>query len=264
MSAARFPIEFRFQISGTPGRDGVRTLLTALCLCAVSVNIGCAPPGKPTSADVKIEPSQEKDFAQLYNENCAGCHGREGKGSSALGLANPVYLAIASDSTIRNIIASGVRGSLMPAFATSAGGSLSDDQIDILVRDMRARWANPSSVAGLELPPYAVSVSGDRVRGARAYVNFCSSCHGPNGEGSAKGSSIVDGSFLALVSDQDLRTTIIAGRPDIGQPDWRNDSPGKAMTAQEITDVTAWLAGHRTATPGQPYGGEQKSAQAER
>jgi len=63
----------------------------------------------------------------------------------------------------------------------------------------------------------------------------------------------VDGSYLALVSDQSLRTTVIAGRPDIGQPDWRGAVPGRALTGEEVTDVVAWLGSLRTATPGQPY-----------
>ena len=36
--------------------------------------------------------------------------------------------------------------------------------------------------------------------------------------------------FLALVSDQNLRTTVIAGRPDLGHPDWQHCVPGRAMT----------------------------------
>ena len=69
----------------------------------------------------------------------------------------------------------------------------------------------------------------------------------------SKAGSIVDGSYLALVSDQSLRTTVIAGRPDIGQPDWRSEVPGRALTGEEVTDVVAWLASLRTVTPGQPY-----------
>ena len=63
--------------------------------------------------------------------------------------------------------------------------------------------------------------------------------------------SIVDPSYLALISDQTLRSTIIAGRPDLGMPDWRSDtsSPGsRSMTDQEITGVVAWLAAHRAAS----------------
>ena len=55
------------------------------------------------------------------------------------------------------------------------------------------------------------------------------------------------------MSDQGLRTTVIAGRPDIGQPDWRGDVPGRALTGEEVTDVVAWLASLRPETPGQPY-----------
>ena len=69
-------------------------------LCA-----SCQPPGKPTSADVELKPEEVHDFAVLYRQNCAGCHGQDGKGNTALGLANPVYLAIASDDTIRRVTA---------------------------------------------------------------------------------------------------------------------------------------------------------------
>ena len=55
------------------------------------------------------------------------------------------------------------------------------------------------------------------------------------------------------MSDQNLRTTIIAGRPDLGHPDWRNCVPGRAMTSQEVTDVVTWLAAQRKTNPGQPY-----------
>jgi len=224
----------------------------ALLLCA-----GCQPPGKPTAADIELKPEEVRDFAVLYQQNCAGCHGQDGKGNTALALANPVYLAIASDDTIRRVTASGIRGSLMPAFAKSSGGTLTDEQIEILVHEMRARWAFVTETLGV--PPYAANKPGDAARGAQAYATFCASCHGPEGKGTAKGSSIVDDSFLALVSDQDLRTTVIAGRPDLGHPDWRNCAPGRPMTAQEVTDVVAWMAAQRKATPGQPYATNEPS-----
>jgi cytochrome c oxidase cbb3-type subunit 3/ubiquinol-cytochrome c reductase cytochrome c subunit len=65
--------------------------------------------------------------------------------------------------------------------------------------------------------------------------------------------SIVDPTYLALVSDQYLRSIIIAGRPDQGMPDWRSDS-NQSLTDAQITDIVSWLASKRTADPGQPYG----------
>jgi len=220
----------------------------ALLLC-----VGCRPPGKPTEADIELKPEEVRDFALLYKQNCAGCHGQDGKGNTALALANPVYLAIASDDTIRRATAVGIRGSLMPAFAKGAGGTLTDEQVEILVGEMRTRWAKPNDVSGESPPPYAEAEAGNPQKGTAAYAVFCSACHGPEGRGTAKGSSIVDDSFLALVSNQNLRTTIIAGRPDLGHPDWRHCSPDRAMAPQEVTDVVAWLVAQRKPNPGRPY-----------
>jgi cytochrome c oxidase cbb3-type subunit 3 len=98
------------------------------------------------------------------------------------------------------------------------------------------------------------------LRGAEVYTSFCSSCHGPQGSGGPSASSIVDGSYLALVSDQGLRTVVIVGRPELGAPDWRGNVPGKAMSSQDVSDVVAWLASKRTKYPGQPYQHSEKSA----
>ena len=220
----------------------------ALWLCA-----GCQPPGKPSSAAIALKPEEVRDFAVLYQQNCAGCHGQNGNGNTAIGLANPVYLTIATDDTIRRITSGGIPGSLMPAFAKSAGGMLTDDQIEILVRGIRTRWARAGEVPDVTPPSYSPTEAGSATRGAGVYTTFCASCHGPEGKGTTKGSSIVDDSFLALVTDQDLRTTVIAGRPDLGQPDWRNCVQGRPMTEQEITDVVAWMVSQRKTYPGQPY-----------
>ena len=130
---------------------------------------------------------------------------------------------------------------------------MTDQQIEIVVRQMRERWAKPKELIGAIPPPYAANEPGNAARGAAAYATFCAGCHGQEGKGTPMGSSIVDDSFLALVSDQSLRTTIIAGRPDLGQPDWRHCAPGRAMTPQEVTDIVAWLAAQRKANPSQPY-----------
>jgi cytochrome c oxidase cbb3-type subunit III len=230
-----------------------RLLALAFCPLAFLLCTGCQPPGKPTSADIVLKPADVTNFVVLYDQNCAGCHGQNGTGNAALALANPVYLAIATDDVIRRATASGVRGSLMPAFAKSAGGTLTDEQVEILVRGMRRKWAKPGEDLGATAPPYAVKEPGDADRGAGAFAVFCADCHGPEGKGTAKGSSIVDDSFLALVSDQDLRTTIIVGRPELGHPDWRHDAPARVMKPQEVTDVVAWLVARRKTNPGQPY-----------
>jgi mono/diheme cytochrome c family protein len=168
----------------------------------------------------------------LYAANCAGCHGLDGKGGAARGLADPVFLQIADAATLRRVTASGVPGTAMPAFAKSAGGTLSDTQIDAIVRGMRSRSAKAQGADDVIPPPYATATAGDPMRGRDVFGTFCLRCHGADGRGgqrSQDGGSIVDPSFLALVSDQGLRTTVIAGRPDLGAPDWRGDVPGRPI-----------------------------------
>lgn len=221
---------------------------------ALALLAGCGTPhGQPRSGDAILAPNEVLDFRVLYAENCAACHGHEGRGGAAIALADPVYQAIADDAAIRRVISNGVQGTAMPAFAESAGGMLTGPQIDVLTREMRSRWSRPGILDGANPPRYAANAAGDVQRGEAAYKTYCESCHGAGGRGGPKGSAVADDSFLALVSEQGLRTIVIVGRPDFGAPDWRGNTPGKPMSDQEITDVVAWLVSRRARTPGQPY-----------
>ncbi|HKN13151.1 MAG TPA: c-type cytochrome, partial [Candidatus Binatus sp.] len=106
-------------------------------------------PGRPTQADLPLRPTNVTNFATLYGENCAGCHGADGKSGAAIAMNNPVYLAIVDDSSMRRVIAGGIPGTAMPPFAQRAGGSLTDQQIAILVAGIRKSWAvAPDAAAG--------------------------------------------------------------------------------------------------------------------
>ena len=122
-------------------------------------------PGKPHPESRELRPEEVKDFAELYGHNCSGCHGPEGKGGAALALANPVYLAIADEETLRRVTSNGVPGTAMPAFARQAGGRLTDDQIDVLVREIRSRWSRPDALGGATPPAYRADAAGEPARG---------------------------------------------------------------------------------------------------
>jgi cytochrome c oxidase cbb3-type subunit 3 len=229
------------------------TPCSAVAIVAVIVSVACnRAPGRPRTDSAVVPPNEIVTFSVLYRQNCAGCHGLEGKGGAAIALANPVFLAIADDTAIRRTAARGVSGTPMPAFAQSAGGMLTDKQIDALVRGIRT-WAKPDTFPDTNPPPYTAASPGNPQRGAAVYQTYCSSCHGAGGRGGKKASSIVESSYLALVSDQQLRTIVIAGWPELGAPDWRSDVEGRPLSAQEITDVVAWLSSQRPRFSGQPY-----------
>jgi cytochrome c oxidase cbb3-type subunit 3 len=229
-------------------------ILSALAVFSLVMLAACSIPDRePQTNSEPVAPNQLLDFGTLYAQNCAGCHGAEGRGGASIALANPVYLAIVDETTMRNIVANGVRGTSMPAFAQRAGGMLVEQQIEVITSGIFSRWGRKQVLDGANPPSYAAKAVGNVDHGQVVFGRYCASCHGSEGGGTSKGSAMTNDSFLALVSDQALRTIVITGRPELGAPDWRGNVPGRPMTDQEITDVVAWLASRRAQNPGQPY-----------
>jgi mono/diheme cytochrome c family protein len=225
---------------------GVMTLLLVMTLAACD-----ALPGKPDPARQELLPSQVVAFGPLYGNHCAGCHGADGRLGASRPLNDPVYLALVPRERVRTVIADGIPNTLQPAFAVTAGGTLTDVQIDALVAGIAQTWGKPSVIAVDSLPPYAAA-AGSADRGQAVYTSACAGCHGATGVGGPKGGAIADASYLSLVTDQYLRTTVIAGRIDLGMPDWRGYPSGQPLTAQQIADVVAWLSAKRRPVPGRP------------
>jgi len=213
--------------------------LAAICLIAMFAVTSCDAPGRQAVETAAIRPADIVDFHLLYSRNCSGCHGANGQGALTVGIGRPVYLAIADDATIHETIERGRPGTPMPAFAQKAGGMLTDNQIDILVHGIRS-WSSPAAFANAKPPAYAAPDPGDAERGHHLFTASCASCHGPEGRGAR---AIAEPSYLALVSDQHLRTVIIVGMPNLGMPDWRSHS--KPLTNADVGDLVAWLGAQR-------------------
>ena len=219
----------------------------ALTLAVVVALSSCEAPGYRGAQERVIRPGEVASFDVLYAQNCSACHGAKGEGALTVGIGSPVYLAIAEDSTIRDTIRKGRRGTPMSAFAQSEGGMLTDAQIEILVRGIRQR-GGPALIAD-NPPPYAATQPGGTAHGRQVFTESCARCHGAG--------NFADPSYLSLVTDQHLRTVIIVGMPNLGMPDWRGYS--KPLSDAEITDVAAWLADLRSVA--YPQRGPSFSAQ---
>ena len=203
-------------------------------------------PGKPKLADRWVPDTAVTNFTALYDTHCAACHAAgAGRLAAAHPMNDPVLLAVTDIAAFRKAVAEGVPGTAMPAFTQSLDGPLTEAQIDLLVTNIFAKWSRPQDFVGVNLPAHSAT-NGDARRGEKPYQNYCASCHGANGQGGEKAGPVVSPSFLALVSDQGLRTAVIAGRADLGMPDWRGYVAGRTMNDQEVADVVAWLASHRT------------------
>jgi len=223
----------------------IRRGLHLMLYLAFALVSGCdSLPGKPNVSQRPLSPIQVKEFAPLYADNCAGCHGPNGSSGAATQLNNPVYLALVDDVSLQRVIARGVSGTSMPPFAISEGGSLADEQIAILIKGMRQHWPRLQAMDS-SMPTHAPRAAGDAQRGAQVYSTFCGSCHGADGKGGTKAGSIVDIWYLSLTSDQSIRTLIISGRSDFPHPDWREYVKGSPLSEGQVADLVAWVAAKR-------------------
>src|ERR1700730_12595781 len=155
------------------------TRLAILSILCASTALFCAcnsAPGRPGPHFEVVPPDQIMEFNILYVQNCAGCHGTGGSGGAGNALRDAVFLAIADDSVIRNATSNGMRGTTMPAFAQSAGGMLTDKQVDALVSGIRS-WAPAEDLRGANPPPYAAKTAGNVQHGAEVYQTLRCSCH---------------------------------------------------------------------------------------
>jgi cytochrome c oxidase cbb3-type subunit III len=236
-------------------------LLVSLSPCLLVwlslLTAGCDLPGRPTPASRPVPADEVTDFGVLYTTRCAGCHGADGKLGPGPPLNDPIFLAIVPDAELLRVIAEGRtvtpgQKSPMPAFARDRGGPLTGAQVKVLADGIKKRWGPPASPSG-SLPVYhepAAAGVGNKDEGARVFARACAGCHGPQGQGDKDGhplagGAINDQAFLALISDQALRRTIITGRPDLGMPAYDGkagrppDSP--VLTSAEIDDLVALL-----------------------
>src|ERR1700730_2225505 len=82
---------------------------------------GCDLPGRPDPADRPVPADQFMDFGVLYRQNCAGCHGSDGKLGPAPPLNDPLFRAIVPREELEDILNKGRKNTLMPAFAMENG-----------------------------------------------------------------------------------------------------------------------------------------------
>jgi mono/diheme cytochrome c family protein len=204
-------------------------------------NIACQRP-ETTVLDKDV-----MDFKVLFQQNCSGCHGADGQDGPGRNLNDKEYLALIPKDTLRRVVENGRQGTAMPAFALANGGLLYPDQVTALVEGIEREWAKPVHFAGVTPPPYsAEGETGNPETGKALFQKICFPCHGT---GAAVG-SVTGAEYLNLVSDQWLRTSIIAGRSDLGMEDWRSVRPNSPLSNAEISDLTAYLSSLRHSPKG--------------
>lgn len=175
----------------------------------------------------------------LYTRMCAVCHGANGEGykaDQAPRLAQPDYLASASDEFLRLAIINGRSGTTMSAWGQGRGGPLSANDVEALVKFLRT-WQKGAAVKLDESP-----ASGDAARGTQLYADHCESCHGVQGVGGLA-PHIAGPELLGTASDGFLRHAIQRGRPGTTMPEFASKLD-KGAVDDVIVALRSW---HRPA-----------------
>lgn len=215
--------------------------------------LGCGEqlPGKPDPSRREKRPEEVRDFHTLYEKNCSGCHGKDGRYGPAAPLNDVLLMAILPEEQVRKVLREGRAGTPMPRFAHTNGGTLTDEQVEILVKGLKRQWGS-SRVKTEGVPAYLAGAVGDPTQGAKVYSRACAGCHGDQGQGGQEAGAINDSALLGLMTDQALRRLIITGRADLGMPDYSErkgrSADFKPLTDREVTDLTAFVANWREST----------------
>jgi mono/diheme cytochrome c family protein len=193
---------------------------------------------------------------QLFEKNCAVCHGQLGEGGPSPLRADDIIMPISSseflktrdDATLRAIIAQGQPNSGMSPFGSSNGGLLEDDEIDAIISYMRS-WEENPPVEGppdvVQPTPTATLVppSGDKI-----YAALCAQCHGQNGEGGV--SPALNTADFQQDTDQEIHDAISKGVPGTAMAAW-----GEVLNSDQIDQVVKFIrtfAGGETNTETTP------------
>lgn len=215
-------------------------ILIALSLIAIILAIVAAV---PAMAQEDLDQEKLERGAKIYRDNCAVCHGDNGQGRVGATL-NQNWPSIRPDLTVRNVIANGVSGSVMPAWSEANGGPLSEAQIDDVTYFILS-WSEGGPPAVNLPPPTPVptiaplpGVEGDPTRGAELYAQNCEMCHGPDGTGRV-GASLAQ-NWPSIRPDLTVRNVIATGIQGSAMPAW-SDQYGGPLNDEDIDDITAFV-----------------------
>lgn len=190
--------------------------------------------------------AQEGDItrgSQIFDANCAVCHGADGQGRVGANLSNE-WPAIDPKAFTRAVIEQGVAGTPMTAWSQQYGGPLDAQEIEDVVAFVTSLSGGRSDMAPTATPfpvtpvPTVPGSTGDPTAGKALFIANCAMCHGERGQGRA-GASLNQG-FASINPQQFVRATVAEGIENSAMPAW-SQANGGPLTESEIDNISAYL-----------------------
>jgi cytochrome c oxidase cbb3-type subunit 3 len=183
---------------------------------------------------------------QVFTQNCAACHGPEGKGLVGPNLTDDVWIHGGKPEEIVHTITNGVKTKGMPTWGPVLGNekvanaasfvfSLSHDPSGNLL-------ASAHQVVKKEEAPARLidlkSLIGDKTHiaaGKQVFAQNCVSCHGPEAKGLV-GPNLTDNTWIHGGKPEQIQNTITNGVSAKGMPTW-----GPIIGPEKVADVSTFI-----------------------
>lgn len=147
--------------------------------------------------EIAADPAVRKMGMRLFNNNCAQCHGADGKGGYGFpNLADDDWLYGGTPAAIKTTLVNG-RKAVMPPW----GDILGDQGISEVTQHLLALNGRDADEAQAD-------------KGETHFKTYCAACHGPDGKGNqALGApNLTNGIWLYGGSEEQIAHTLRAGR----------------------------------------------------
>lgn len=197
-------------------------------------------------AMVTVAHAQEGDItrgSQIFDANCAVCHGSEGQGRVGINLSKD-FPSIDPQAFAQAAIEQGVANTVMPPWSQKYGGPLTDQEIADVVAFVASLSGGRSPMAPTATPlpvtpvPTVPGATGDPSRGQVLFIQNCAMCHGQQGQG-LRGANLSK-VFASIDPQQFVRATVAEGIANSAMPAW-SQSAGGPLSEQEIDDISAYI-----------------------
>ena len=169
---------------------------------------------------------------KIYRASCFACHGVDPAHDGPLGPAIQGSSRKLLQIRLEKGGASYPRG-YKPKRTTAVMPPMANllPRLDDLLAYLSKKYTRPTAKA--KVAPATVSAAS---RGKSTYLSTCAGCHQPKGEGKAGlAPSLTDQDFLALVSDEFIRTTLKQGRPGTNMISFA------FLKSNQVNDIIAYL-----------------------
>lgn len=273
-----------------------KVIIGTICFMLTMIILGFATllePARLQETTLAYEGRQVEKGAVLFLNNCSSCHGVEGKAAQCFDPSsgeetgcvgrplnhapllcgetsarmNELSWTGSKRNLIRQTIAAGRPGTLMPTWSQAFGGPMEDYQID-QVTDFVMNWSEDPVLCTAPTPeprvwPESVSElpEGDAANGETLYTTTyaCVTCHGdPTVEGSNavgpwlgtiadEGGSRIEGTdadqyiYESILHPNDFIAPICANGNPCGEPSAMPMTFANDMSEQEMADVITYL-----------------------